>query len=129
MMRGGFVSSTVAKALSVVVLGAVPVAVYSHAHAHVPPAGTWTLAYDHPLSGKYEDFAFPDTIHGWLVSSRGEILNTNDGGRTWAVQTTGLPGLRSVDFIDRNRGFAGTLVGTFHATTDGGAHWTDITAT
>jgi photosystem II stability/assembly factor-like uncharacterized protein len=89
----------------------------------------WTLIYDRRSSGpaRYEDLAFPDEKHGWLVSARGDILHTADGGRTWVSQASELRGLRSIDFLDARRGFAGTLTGTFYATTDGGATWNDIT--
>jgi len=101
----------------------------THSHAVAPRASGWTLIYDHQALGKYEDFAFPDSTNGWLISASGFILHTSDGGKNWATQTTGLLGLRSIDFIDKNRGFAGALTGKFYATTDGGVTWNDITST
>jgi photosystem II stability/assembly factor-like uncharacterized protein len=83
--------------------------------------------YNHPLPGKYEDFAFPTPTSGWLVSAVGEILHTSDGGATWTVQAKDKGRLRSVHFLDETRGFAGTITGTFWGTTDGGVTWTDIT--
>jgi photosystem II stability/assembly factor-like uncharacterized protein len=89
--------------------------------------GTWQLVHDRPSAAKYADFAFPDAQHGWLVSGNGDILHTRDGGATWALQASQKGFLRSVDFLDGRRGFAGTLTGTLWATSDGGANWTDIT--
>jgi len=95
--------------------------------AHAPES--WTLIFERPSVAKYEDIAFPDPGHGWVVSARGDILNTADGGLTWTVQASGLGPLRSVDFLDRTHGFAGTVNGKLYTTTDGGSVWTDITST
>ena len=96
-----------------------------------PVLDAWTLILEHRGTGaqRHEDLAFPDDRHGWVVSARGDILHTADGGRNWSTQATGLTGLRSIDFIDARRGFAGTLTGRLYGTTDGGATWNDITAT
>jgi photosystem II stability/assembly factor-like uncharacterized protein len=90
-------------------------------------AGAWSVVLNRPSGGKYNDFAFPDPKHGWLVSATGDILHSSDGGVTWALQASQKGSLRSVDFLDERRGFAGTLSGVLYATTDGGANWTDIT--
>ncbi len=89
---------------------------------------SWDLVFPRPATGKYEDFAFPDSTNGWLVSAAGVILHTGDGGVNWAVQATGMGPLRSIDFIDKDRGFAGNLAGGLFATTDGGVTWTNIAA-
>jgi photosystem II stability/assembly factor-like uncharacterized protein len=99
-----------------------------------PPAdtvdklGSWTLVLDRPLSSKYEGMAFPDSLHGWVVSDRGDIVATADGGATWTQQATGLGLLRSLDFLDSTHGFAGTLQGQLYRTNDAGATWTNIAA-
>jgi photosystem II stability/assembly factor-like uncharacterized protein len=95
------------------------------ARASQPPG--WTLVFNRPFAGKYEDLAFPDSKNGWLVSAAGQIFHTSDGGTTWTQQAEGMPGLRSIDFLDDHRGFAGTLTGKLYGTTDGGVRWTDIT--
>src|SRR3954451_12462220 len=41
--------------------------------------GEWTLVFAYPAVGKYEDLAFPDEKHGWIVSASGRILATTDG--------------------------------------------------
>ena len=83
---------------------------------------------DRPLSSKYEGMAFPDSMHGWVISDRGDILATANGGASWSLQASGLGPLRSLDFLDDNRGFAGTLSGKLYRTTDAGVTWTDITS-
>jgi photosystem II stability/assembly factor-like uncharacterized protein len=88
--------------------------------------GSWTLVLDRPLMSKYEGMSFPDSTHGWVISDRGDILATADGGASWTQQASGLGTLRSVDFIDSTRGFAGTLSGKLYRTTDAGVSWTDI---
>ena len=75
----------------------------------------WSLIYARPATGKYEGISFPDQAHGWVVTARGDILATADGGATWTSQANGLNGLRSVHFLDRTHGFAGTLTGRLYA--------------
>ena len=79
----------------------------THVAAAPRQTGAWTLVHERPSSVKYEDFAFPNSKDGWLVSADGVILHTADGGVTWEVQATGKGRLRSVDFLDPQRGFAG----------------------
>ncbi len=83
---------------------------------------------DRPITSKYEGIAFPDSLNGWLISDRGDILHTADGAVTWNLQASGRGFLRSLDFLDTSRGFAGTLSGVLYRTTDAGANWVDITA-
>jgi len=71
-------------------------------------------------------WTFPDAMHGWVVSDRGDILATADGGVTWTQQGSGLGPLRSVDFADSTRGLVGSVSGSLYRTTDGGRTWTDI---
>jgi photosystem II stability/assembly factor-like uncharacterized protein len=132
-MRNDLRLRSVSAGLACLALGAVAVAM---AMASRPAAraviagaenGGWALVYDHPFLGKYEDFAFPNGSDGWLVNARGEIFHSADSGATWTVQATGKGPLRSIDFLDEKRGFAGTLSGILYGTTDGGATWTDIT--
>lgn len=88
-----------------------------------------------PPSDRYDDISFisPDT--GWAVGSvgaQGKIYHTVNGGATWNVQKNTNTYIRSIEFADKNIGFAGGL-GTgnqsvFFKTTDGGATWTDISS-
>jgi photosystem II stability/assembly factor-like uncharacterized protein len=88
--------------------------------------GSWTLVLDRPLSSKYEGVSFPDSLHGWVVADRGDIIATADAGVTWTQQATGMGFLRSLDFLDASHGFAGTLTGQLYRTNDGGMTWNGI---
>ena len=110
-------------------LVSVSVATHPRQQQPVPPADSrWQLSFPHPLGGKYEDFAVAGSNDAWLINANGEVIHTGDAGKTWAVQATGLGRLRSLDFIDAKRGFAGTLTGALHRTIDGGATWQDISS-
>jgi photosystem II stability/assembly factor-like uncharacterized protein len=115
------------RALAALTIGGA-VIVTAFAPTRAPAPGEWTLVLDRPVLGKYEDVAFPDSMHGWVVDARGGIVHTRDGGRTWTQQASGLGSLRSVEGLDGRRAFAGTLSGKLYATTDGGSTWTDITS-
>jgi photosystem II stability/assembly factor-like uncharacterized protein len=66
----------------------------------------------------------PDTMGG----ESAVILNTTDGGTTWAPQSPGVPAaLNSIYFKDNSNGFAVGAAGTALKTTDGGASWTTMT--
>lgn len=123
-------SRTLLRVVCVIAL-TVPVAWFAAGHTGLAAeqSNGWALVYERPGTGKYEDFAFPDSTHGWLVSAGGDILHTADGGTTWTQQASGMGALRSVDFLDGHRGFAGTIGGVLYGTIDGGVTWTDITRT
>ncbi len=92
----------------------------------VAALGGWTPVYDRPLASKYEGVSFADSLNGWVISDRGELLHTANGGVTWSVQTTLAGHLRSLDFVNASLGFVGTLGGVLYRTTDGGVTWTNI---
>ncbi len=46
-----------------------------HVPAPAREAGAWTLVHERPSNVKYEDFAFPNSKDGWLVSAAGIILH------------------------------------------------------
>jgi len=88
-----------------------------------------------PVMSRYDDIFFisPDT--GWAAGNGGaaQILHTIDGGTTWSVQKTITASyMRSVEFANKNIGFAGSLESggqnVFFKTTDGGITWTDISS-
>jgi photosystem II stability/assembly factor-like uncharacterized protein len=51
---------------------------------------------------------FFDALNGWAVGSKNIILNTTDGGATWAQQktTTSSDSLRAVVFTSLDSGLA-----------------------
>jgi len=72
---------------------------------------------------------FLDSQRGWAVGYDAAILATEDGGKSWKLQSFS-PGLNKplmdVIFIDKQRGFAVGAYGLFKTTVDGGATWTDF---
>ena len=79
------------------------------------------------------DIAFVDARTGWAVGDRGVIWHTDDGGRTWRLQSSGTAArLTCVQFLDAQRGWAagfevwpvlGRTRGVLLHTPDGGRHW------
>lgn len=75
-----------------------------------------------------------DFYHIWACVDGGQILFSQDGGLTWAVQLTGVVDeFRDMHFVNHNVGICvGGTTGASHViyvTTDGGAHWAAITMT
>lgn len=72
---------------------------------------------------------FLNSSTGWVTSSGGVVINTEDGGGTWG---TSLPvsertDLHDVFFSDRYRGWlVGRPNGGIYSTEDGGAKWTKV---
>ena len=91
---------------------------------------TWESSeaeFTHLPNGVY--FASSDI--GWVVCSRGRIYRTDDGGLTWAAQTSGTyRTLSKVIFLNENEGWAtggwqdGSSYLVLH-TTNGGVSWED----
>jgi photosystem II stability/assembly factor-like uncharacterized protein len=73
----------------------------------------------------------------WLTFDASKVERTTDGGLHWEILDGGLPAdayAFEVDFQDVNHGWAAAIIGTAHPTlaiyqtSDGGAHWTALTA-
>ncbi len=47
---------------------------------------TWQLAGPADYNVTVTGIAFADDLHGWMITSVGEILRTIDGGDTWSLQ-------------------------------------------
>lgn len=103
---------------------------------------TWQAQHNIPVS-IYRVF-FLDRTNGWASGSKGMLYNTSDGGRTWDAQRTELETsdgpvdlngegtkqfeMRSVQFIDKDHGFAAATAteeqtGRLIMTSNGGAAW------
>ena len=65
---------------------------------------------------------------GWIVGEFGLVLQTKDGGQSWAAQNYGsdLPQLFAVAFRDEKSGWAVGQQGNMVRTTDGGRHWLKV---
>ncbi|MCK4257151.1 hypothetical protein KAX35_09700, partial [candidate division WOR-3 bacterium] len=72
---------------------------------------------------------FTDCNNGWAVGRRwiggtGKIYYTNDGGKHWVFQASGLyKYLEGVHFVDNNNGWAVGEWGKILHTTNGGITW------
>ena len=84
-----------------------------------------------PVRAALTAVSFADPSHGWAVGHDAVILNTADGGQTWALQNY-EPELEKplldVLFVDARRGFAVGAFGLFLRTEDGGANWSPVAA-
>ncbi|AWA30745.1 hypothetical protein HYN48_11995 [Flavobacterium magnum] len=99
---------------------------------------TWRKLTTETYAGKQDDIAFVDENTGWYVNGYGKIFHTTDGGTTWEKQMEQKGTFfRTVAFVDKNIGFAGT-VGTeyfpnvtdtipLYGTKDGGKSWKPVT--
>jgi photosystem II stability/assembly factor-like uncharacterized protein len=63
---------------------------------------------------------------GWAVGGEGVIIATDDGGRTWRPQASGVgDDLNDVKFFDESEGWAVGRGGAMLHTHDGGRTWAD----
>lgn len=61
---------------------------------------------------------------GWVVGTKGTIIHTTDGGKTWIKQESGTEkNIFSVSFADAKNGWVAGEYGTLLHTSDGGEHW------
>ncbi|MBI5418281.1 hypothetical protein HZA55_10130 [Candidatus Poribacteria bacterium] len=67
---------------------------------------------------------FIDPANGWAVGMNGTIIHTNDGGRTWSIENSGInTTLTSVFFKDIQNGYVTGYKNTLLSTKDGGNSW------
>lgn len=81
---------------------------------------TW-VRIKNAIESRVWGMCFVDTLRGWVCGTPA-ILRSDDGGRNWAVQWTGV-GLNGICFVDTSRGWAVGGRGTIVNTADGGRHW------
>ena len=104
-----------------------------------PPAALgWQTLSGSPDAeeGRFEDVFFLTPDLGWIVSLRGEVYGTEDGGTNWTLlfQAPGIP-FRAVGFATSDLGWAGNINGlespapdtALYETRDGGSTWSNIT--
>jgi photosystem II stability/assembly factor-like uncharacterized protein len=90
---------------------------------------TWVSQSVSPDFGLNSIF-FSDSLNGWAAGAEGILLNTMNGGQTWANQLPGPsvpvglnPVLNSVSFTDALNGASVGNGGYILTTTDGGHDW------
>lgn len=93
-------------------------------------ASTWEDQTSSATSDLLRGVHFASTSVGWAVGENGAIVETGDGGLSWATNTSGTANdLDSVHFLDSSNGWAVGESGTIRNTTDGGAtSWTTSTS-
>lgn len=75
--------------------------------------------------GRVDDVFFLDSLNGYWCTGSGQILKTTDGLTASVIYQAGGY-LRSIEFLDENVGFAGTLDNLMYRTTDAGNTWTPL---
>lgn len=91
---------------------------------------TFRQAAKVPVSSTLTAVSFADDKNGWAVGHWGAILNTADGGETWAVQRLDSQEDRplfSVHFFNAREGVAVGLWSLVLRTQDGGKTWETVT--
>ncbi|MFW6245298.1 MAG: WD40/YVTN/BNR-like repeat-containing protein [Fibrobacterota bacterium] len=88
-----------------------------------------------PVVEPFTSVCFTNTTHGWIVTSKGSVLNTIDGGREWIIASVLEGELRCVFFTDSLNGWVcgrasahsesvdAAHVGIIFCSTDGGYNW------
>jgi photosystem II stability/assembly factor-like uncharacterized protein len=93
---------------------------------------SWELVYqiEAPPGARGNDVpilysvAFPGKKQGWVVGTDGRILHSEDGGRSWRQQESGLQDdLVHLRFVNDKRGWAVGAKGVILFTDDGGRTW------
>jgi photosystem II stability/assembly factor-like uncharacterized protein len=76
-----------------------------------------------PINLHIKDIRFTDLLHGYMVGTGGNILQTTDGGNTWVIALAGVGiDFNSVDVIGNTAWATGTN-GIVYQTNDNGANW------
>jgi photosystem II stability/assembly factor-like uncharacterized protein len=87
----------------------------------VTPTGTVAPLYS---------VSFPSENVGYVVGNTGTILKSQDGGRNWNTQNSGIiTDLLGVEFLTTDFGFAVGRSGKILRTTDGGNNWVSKNST
>jgi len=121
--------------LLVVLLGYFPSSVEGVAAAERSPADIpWPL--EMLADADLADVFFVDPLRGWAVGDRGVIWHTDDGGRRWQLQSSGVGcRLASIWFADAQHGwivggrahpYTHGSTGVVLRTRDGGTNWERI---
>ncbi|MDX0587079.1 hypothetical protein GOD01_30235 [Sinorhizobium medicae] len=90
---------------------------------------TWSPA-GAPLQTRYDDIWFISPLVGWAVNSAGQIVHTEDAGKTWTIQETVGPDtwLRCMSFSSPTDGWVGSITRRQRVwKTQDGKTWTDMT--
>lgn len=100
---------------------------YAHGYGNIyettDRGKTWiTLHCDIPI----HSIVFPDSKTGYIGSTQGTIIKTEDGGVSWErkrAESIIPSGIQAMQFLDRDTGFDFEETNTLLATYDGGNTW------
>src|SRR5580765_856765 len=85
----------------------------------LPAQTTWSFLQNSPYTpDRFDDIYFISDSTGWAVNTQGKIYKTTDAGNSWNLQYHANVYFRSVEFLNKDTGFAGTLNGKFLRTHD-----------
>jgi photosystem II stability/assembly factor-like uncharacterized protein len=100
--------------------------------------GSWARQRTGSMAWLHSLF-FLNQNHGWAIGSKGTLLGTVDGGKTWESKPSSTSDvLRDIFFIDENNGWLVCEVNVYELktkdqpraylmhTTDGGQHWVRV---
>lgn len=89
------------------------------------PASTNLHYAQSAFGGRFDDIDMRDSLSGFMVTSSGHIMKTENAWQNWSPKFLGSYG-RSVVIADSNTVYAGMLNAELHVTYDDGDTWTDI---
>jgi photosystem II stability/assembly factor-like uncharacterized protein len=107
--------------------------VFIFATLHLFAQGSWSTCNTPTSLGRVNDLFMVDTQTGYAACSGGKVLKTINGGIDWIAIQTDTVSHRSIEFINSEKGFVGSLrhsapyVNILMRTSDGGSSWTDLT--
>jgi photosystem II stability/assembly factor-like uncharacterized protein len=96
--------------------------------AHVAAQSGWVAARRGEAGKDLNAIYFASDKRGWVAGDGGLVFRTEDGGKTWARQTTGTDeSINDIYFRDKEEGYilAGNKI---LSTDDGGATWRQVHA-
>jgi len=94
-----------------------------------PAAGQWDLIHPYPQNSRIECFSFSNGADGWFVTADGAIWGSTDGGENWDDQYVAPSwGLKSIDVVDGQFGWAAGEYNEVLKTTDAGSSWIPSTS-
>jgi photosystem II stability/assembly factor-like uncharacterized protein len=89
------------------------------------PVTTNLILYDISIPKGQEAIAYTGGSHV-TYNGKGTIMKTHDKGTTWEIiyqSNDSGTGVSAINFLNLNKGFAGTQGGSLLTTTDGGENW------
>ena len=86
----------------------------------------WHFINPIPSNGGIAGMCFLDTLRGFSVGDKGQIMKTTDGGVTWRITNMELAmpaSLTDIKFYNNQIGYACGYYEAIYKTIDGGEHW------